>query len=81
MIFGVDMPRCHVTSLWAGSAPSPIVLVIGQDLQQSGAPLAKICQAGPWRSGAMFRYLDECDLEDNVALEAAIHEEDEVWID
>ena len=52
-----------------------------QDLQQSGAPLAKICQAGPWRSGAMFRYLDECDLEDTVALEAAIHEEDEEWID
>ena len=38
----------------------------------SGAPLRKICQAGPWRSGAIFRYLDDCELEADVALEAAM---------
>ena len=46
-----------------------------QDMQQSGAPLRKICQAGPWRSGAIFKYLDECELEADVALEAAMHDE------
>ena len=41
-------------------------------MQMSGAPLRKICQAGPWRSGAIFRYLDDCELEADVALEAAM---------
>ncbi len=44
-------------------------------------PLARICNAGPWRSNAVIRYLDECDLEEDVALEAALHVEDEEWID
>ena len=52
-----------------------------QDMQKSGAPLAKICNAGPWRSNAVIRYLDECELEEDVALEAALHVEDEEWID
>ena len=45
-----------------------------QDMQKSGATLRQICQAGPWRSSAVFKYLDECELEADVALEAAIHE-------
>ena len=47
-------------------------LLFTQDMQMSGAPLRKICQAGPWRSGAIFKYLDECELEADVALEAAL---------
>ena len=43
-----------------------------QDMQLAGVPLKKIREAGGWRSNAIFRYLDECELEASVALEAAI---------
>ena len=51
-------------------------------MQKSGASLAQICRAGPWRSNAIIRYLDECDLEEDVALEAAIHDDGTPeWLD
>ena len=37
-------------------------------------------RSGAWRSAAIFKYLDECDLDADVALEAAMHEEETEWI-
>jgi hypothetical protein len=38
---------------------------------------------GQWSQGgsAVVRYLDQCELEQDVALEAAILSEDEEWVD
>ena len=55
--------------------------VMLRHLQLSGAPLAKILAAGQWRSAAFLKYLDECDLEKEVAFEATVHSDDEEWID
>ena len=52
-----------------------------QDMRLAGCPLSDILAAGQWRSSAFMRYLDEADLEKDVALAAAIHSEDEEWID
>ena len=52
-----------------------------QDLQLSGAPLSKILAAGQWRSAAFLQYLDQCELEKEVAFEATVHSDDEEWID
>ena len=48
-----------------------------QDMQQSGAPLAMIMAAGEWRSRAILKYLDLCELEKDIALEAAMHSDEE----
>ncbi len=50
-----------------------------QDMQLSSATLREICIAGGWRSGAILRYLDQCELEAGVALEAAMQEKDYEW--
>ena len=52
-----------------------------QDLQKSRAPLAKIRAMGQWSANGMVPYLDECELEQDMALEVAIQSEDEEWID
>ena len=41
-------------------------------MQLAGVPLHKIREAGGWRSNAIFKYLDECELEADIALEAAM---------
>ena len=50
-----------------------------QDLQVSGAPLAKILAAGRWCSAGFMTHLARCDLKD-VALEAAILSKEEQWL-
>ena len=42
-----------------------------QDMQKSGAPLAEILNALQNRS-TVVKYIDECELEMDVALEAAV---------
>ena len=38
---------------------------------------------GQWRQGAgsVLSYLDQCELELDIALEAAIHSDDKEWIE
>ncbi len=45
-------------------------------MQIAGVPLKKIREAGGWRSNAIFRYLDECELEASIAFEVAIADDD-----
>ena len=54
-----------------------------KDLQKSKHPLATINAMGQWKqgSGSVTAYLDQCELEQDVALEAAIMSEDEEWVD
>ena len=54
-----------------------------QDLQKSKHPLATICGMGGWKMGAggVVSYLDQCELEQDVTLEAALLSEEEEWID
>ena len=54
-----------------------------KDLQKAKHPLATICAMGQWKQGAgsVTAYLDQCELEQDVALEAAIMSEDEEWVD
>ena len=52
-----------------------------QDMLERGATLSQILAAGQWRSSAFIRYLKEAELEQGVALEVAIHSDDEEWID
>ena len=51
-----------------------------KDLQMSGASLAEILAAGQWRSPAFMKYLDQSELEQGVALEAAVESDDDEWI-
>ena len=51
-----------------------------KDLQMSGAPLAEILAAGQWRSPAFMKYFDQNELEQGVALEAAVESDDDEWI-
>ena len=41
-----------------------------RDLQARGASLAEILRAGDWRSASFMQYLDTCQLEEDVVLEA-----------
>ena len=43
--------------------------------------LAAILAAGQWKSSAFMRYLDESNLEKEVAFETAIDSEPDEWID
>ena len=54
-----------------------------KDLQKSKHPLATINAMGQWKqgSGSVTAYLDQCELEQDIALEAAILSEDEEWVD
>ena len=66
-----DLYRCH--DLRRGHA---------RDLFDSGTPLEDILRHGEWRGKSVRKYLDECDLEQQVVLEAALESEDELhWID
>ncbi len=52
-----------------------------KDMQKSGASLVQICSAGQWSSGkSIVNYIDECDLERDVAFEGVVQSEDEEWI-
>jgi hypothetical protein len=51
-----------------------------KDLQMSGASLAETLAAGQWRSPAFMKYLDQSELEQGVALEAAVESDDDEWI-
>ena len=64
-----DLYRCH--DLRRGHA---------RDLFDSGTPLEDILRHGEWRGKSVRKYLDECDLEQQVVLEAAMESEDEQWI-
>ena len=50
-------------------------------MAKSGCPLAQILSAGQWRSAAFARYLDEAELEQDLAFEVAIDSEGEEWLD
>ena len=52
-----------------------------QDMRRSGCSLAAILAAGQWKSSAFLRYLDESNLEKEVAFETAIDSEPDEWID
>ena len=52
-----------------------------EDMRQNGSTLAQILIAGQRRSAALLRYLDEADLEKDVAYAVAVQSEDEEWID
>ena len=54
-----------------------------KDMQLSGASLAQILAAGEWKSRAVATYVDLERLEHDLALEAAMHSDDEDcdWID
>ena len=52
-----------------------------QDMRLSGCPLAAILAAGQWKSSAFTRYIDESNLEKDVAYEIAIESEPDEWID
>ena len=43
--------------------------------------MAEILLAGQWKSAAFIKYLKEAELEQGVALEVAIHSDDEHFID
>ena len=43
--------------------------------------MAQILQAGQWKSAAFMKYLDEAELEKDVALELGIDSDCEEWID
>ena len=53
------------------------------DLQKAKHPLVTICAMGQWKQGAgsVLHYLDQCELEQDIALETAIHSDDEEWIE
>jgi len=42
--------------------------------------LAEILAAGQWRSPAFMKYLDQSELEQGVALEAAVESDGDEWI-
>ena len=44
-----------------------------RDLQARGAGLAEILRAGDWRSASFLQYLDTCQLEEDVVLEAHMY--------
>ena len=50
-------------------------------MMERGATLAEILLAGQWKSASFIKYLKEAELEQGVALEVAIHSDDEVFID
>ena len=52
-----------------------------EDMRESGCTLAEILAAGQWKSSAFLSYLDEADLEKDVAFAVAIESDAEEWID
>ena len=78
-----DFRRGHAKAVSALGQPHGLALQFTrcQDLQLSGAPLAEILAAGEWRSRAVLKYLDMQELEKDVAIEAAMHSDNEEWID
>ena len=78
-IFAVVMRRRILVS-WLTNF-SGVHFPLWQDLQLSGAPLSKILAAGQGRSAPFLQYLDQCELEREVAFEATVLSDDEEWID
>ncbi len=78
-----DFRRGHAKAVSALGQPHGLALqfIRCQDLQLSGAPLAEILAAGEWRSRAVLKYLDMQEFEKDVAIEAAMHSDNEEWID
>ena len=64
-----NLYRCH--DLRRGHA---------RDLFDAGSPLEDTLRHGEWRGKAVRKYLDECDLEQQVVLEAVLESDDEQWI-
>ena len=71
--FMISKMSCEIVSQFDMSAVSLFVHTdhgtsmlssIVQDIQLSGHTLAQICRAGGWRSNAILKCLDECELED-----------------
>ena len=52
-----------------------------EDLRKSGCSLAEILRAGQWKSAAFTKYIDEADLEKDVAFAVAVESDDEEWVD
>ena len=52
-----------------------------QDLARAGSSLAVILKAGQWRSAAFARYMEEADLERDVAVELVIGSDGEEFLD
>ena len=52
-----------------------------EDLAASGCTLATILKAGQWRTAAFMRYMDEAELDRQVAFELAIDSDGEEWVD
>ena len=66
---------CSSHGLCAASARVPLL----QDMLAHGAELSQILRAGQWRSAAFLRYINEAELERDVALEMACETDDELW--
>ncbi len=54
---------------------------VRQDMLKAGCTLAQILRAGQWRSAAFMKYLDEMELEKDLAFELGIHSDTEEWVD
>ena len=48
-----------------------------QDMLSAGSTLAQILSAGHWKSSAFLRYIDQAELEQEVAFEVAIGDGEE----
>ena len=48
-----------------------------EDMRKAGCSLAEILKAGQWRSAAFMHYLDEAELDKDLALAVAIGENDD----
>ena len=51
------------------------------DMVNSGCTLAQILRAGQWRSAAFMRYMEEAQLEKQVAVSIAIDSDNEEFVD
>ena len=51
------------------------------DMRRSGSTLAEILAAGQWKSSAFMNYINEAELQQEVAIAVAIEADVEDWID
>ena len=58
-----------------------VSLVLYQDLRRCGCSLATILAAGQWKSAAFLSYIDEVELEKDLAFQVATQSDEEEWID
>ena len=52
-----------------------------EDMRLSGCTLQEILAAGQWRSSAFIKYLNEAELDKDLAFAVAIESDAEEWID